>query len=114
MYRCWKRQGGLSEGSATFHVTHVARGTLQTYPGLVKSLWFDKDYRVCNRLSGYSGYSDIHKKLSVRIENRQYSEKSISAINRFTFLHSEALRYSSSVSTIRPLLEYLLFFLVSQ
>ena len=25
------------------------------------------DGRVCNRLSGYSGYSDIHKNLSVRI-----------------------------------------------
>ena len=25
------------------------------------------DNRVCNRLSGYSGYSDIRKNLSVRI-----------------------------------------------
>ena len=33
--------------------------------------------RVCNRLSGYSGYSDIRKNLSVRIVIQQYSEKSI-------------------------------------
>ena len=33
--------------------------------------------RVCNRLSGYSGYSDIRKNLSVRIVIKHYSEKSI-------------------------------------
>ena len=33
--------------------------------------------RVCNRLSGYSGYSDIRKNLSVRIVIYHYSDKSI-------------------------------------
>ena len=36
--------------------------------------------RVCNRLSGYSGYSDIRENLSVRMH---YSEKSISEFYLF-------------------------------
>ena len=39
--------------------------------------------RVCNRLSGYSGYSDIRKNLSVRIATKHYSEKSISEFYLF-------------------------------
>ena len=39
--------------------------------------------RVCNRLSGYSGYSDIRKNLSVRIATLHYSEKSISEFYLF-------------------------------
>ena len=38
---------------------------------------------VCNRLSGYSGYSDIRKNLSVRIATYYYSEKSISEFYLF-------------------------------
>ena len=38
---------------------------------------------MCNRLSGYSGYSDIRKNLSVRIASLHYSEKSISEFYLF-------------------------------
>ena len=47
--------------------------------------------RVCNRLSGYSSYSDIRKNLFVRISKCYYSEKSV--VKFFIFVKA-GLRFS--------------------
>ena len=96
----------LDLGVLVLGETQVLRNLLQLFcPKL--------HIRVCNRLSGYSGYSDIRKNLSVRIVIQlallgkiDYWICSIQN-NRFVNLHSEVLRYSSSATTIRPLFEYL-------